>query len=79
MSNMRSNGSKNSVSRRKFLQGGAILSAAVGLTSLTGGKATEQVVEAFGKKELEAFPHEIATDFKRYNVNRTTFLRKDLT
>lgn len=75
MTNKNSNLSKNNVSRRKFLKGGAILGATVGLSSLTGGKATEQIVEAFGKKQLDEFPVEMSSDFKRFDQKNTVFNR----
>lgn len=42
-------------SRRRFLKGGVTLGAVAGLTAVTGGKTTEEVVQAFGKKELDEF------------------------
>lgn len=42
-------------SRRKFLKGGAILGATAGLSAVTGGKATKEVVQAFGKKNWIVF------------------------
>lgn len=75
MTNQTSNENINNISRRKFLRGGAVLSAAVGLSSLTGGKASEEVAKAMGKKELDKFPHEIAPDFQRYDKKRWTIIR----
>lgn len=63
------------IDRRKFLKGGAILSTAVGLSALTGGKTTEEVAKAIGKKELDKFPHEVSPDFELYDDRRNCFNR----
>lgn len=62
-------------SRRKLLKGGAVLGATAGLAAIGGGKVTEDVVQAFGQKELDEFPIELSPDFKRFDEKNQVFSR----
>lgn len=62
-------------SRRKFLKGGLVLGAAAGLSTVAVDKSTEEIAKALGKKELDNFPHEVKSDYKRFPDSRNIFGR----
>lgn len=78
MAEMHPDSKEITLSRRGFLQGGAALGAALGLSTVAAGKGPlgAQVAEAAVVKEHDSFPYVIAANYKRFPQINTIFARR---